>query len=282
MRRAGLAAVLSLLVAVCGPKADPQFYLVLNNSRTADIEGRIESERARSEMNVAIANALTEAGWAGQARLTVADDVRRMEWEARIGDVMRAVAPLTYGRLAIAAGSVEVTGEAPNETIGAMQPALEKIFGPRYLVRVDVHGPAVVSFGETPPAPTSGTIAYKWTVTVYGDSDVAPPVWLPEEEAGTFDVDGVRCHIGATQRSERHEGDRTYKQVHRDLSCEHATIESLALHGPFIPHGVGCDFRDDLPFADRARMECSDQFTVRREEGDWHRNLLLEARAVVR
>jgi hypothetical protein len=282
-RRACLGALLTVLVAACGPRADPQFYLVLDKSRAASIEGQIESERARSEMNVAIANALTEAGWGGQARLTVAD-VRRMEWESHIGEVLHAVASLTSGRLAVAAGSVEVAGEAPSETIDAIQPALEKIFGSRYLVRVDVRAPALASaLAPLPPVPTSGTIAYKWSVVVYGHTDVAPIVWLPEEEAGTFDVEGVLCHISATQRSKRHDGDIEYQQIHRDLSCDGATIESLARFGPFIPHGVGCEYRADTPFVERARHECADQFAVQRtDDKEWHRNLLLEVRPVVR
>jgi len=283
VRSAGLAV--SLLVVACTAREAPQLTITLTESKTATVEGVVESERARSEVRLALANGLIDVGWAGQAHVVVADGVRREAWETRVGEIVKAIAPLVTGRVTIAANTVDVVGKAPSDLLPSIGQTLESIFGPGYVVRVDIEPILVGStqVARAPSARTSGTIVYEWTATVFSSGTVAPVIALPENDEAEFAVaDGVRCRIGRVERPRTRDANGAeLQQIRRELSCEGASIESLAKQGPFIPRGVGCEFRADLPFADRAAMLCGDQFAVRRDGGP-SRTLLVTAQATVR
>jgi hypothetical protein len=191
------AAMAGLLVVACSTRQDPEllFTVSKNNGgqQSGMLEGRVESERARTELRSAVLATLQERGWAVGDSLHVGDSVRRADWETRAPDLFNAIAALQSGTLAIRAHTVELSGTAPSASIASLEPAMKSIFGPGYSIQIrivpaeavvanttqgsqspPVHSPAMAKAdAEALPVGTvyvdPATLTQRWRVEVAGN-----------------------------------------------------------------------------------------------------------------
>ncbi len=291
----GLASLILLAtLAACSAREDPQLFITVSKDKDVTIEGRAGSDHTKIDMQMAIANAMADHGWAGESLLTVNTNVRIEPWQSRMREVFGAVQSFSHSRIGVAARSVEVTGEAPAVVVTAIRPTFEKIFGPAYRISVDVRplpeavhlaaplGPRESTAASVRPAPGSRTLVYHWFVRLGGQGVHAPAIEIPTAAGSAFQVaDGVSCHFGPMQLSYARENGVRVTRIRRTLSCDGATIRNLAWKGAFRPRSAGCEYRADLPLSAVAAMVCNHQFVVRRE-GEWINTLQVTTTAAMR